>query len=293
MSLATRIFSWTVFPVTITLAVGGTILCLRNGWEPAVSIGPSILAAYALIALLERIFPYQESWLHAKNDVGTDMAWFVTNSAMNRLVEPLLLGAGVALGAWLSGVIGLGLWPAEQPLLLQLALALVVAELFEYWFHRAMHETKWLWRFHATHHSAPRLYWMNAVRFHPVDYTLVGPCKLLPLALLGAPAMIFALVNVFAAVHGAFQHSNLQLRLGPLNWVFSMAELHRWHHSREIEEANHNYGGNLILWDIVFGTRWLPADREPPADIGLSYPSRFPTTFWSQLTSPVRWAEVE
>lgn len=293
MALAARIFSWTIFPITMTLAVGGTVLCLHYGWQPAISIGPSIVGAYVLIALLERVIPYQESWLRSKNDVRTDVAWFVTNSAMNRLAEPLILAGGVALGAWLSGVIGLGLWPSDKPLLLQLAVALVVAEFFEYWFHRAMHETEWLWRFHATHHSVPRLYWMNAVRFHPVDYLLVGPCKLLPLALLGAPAAIFALVNVFAAVHGAFQHANLQVRLGPLNWIFSMAELHRWHHSRSVEEANHNYGGNLIFWDIVFATRWLPAHRQPPVDIGLSHPSNFPTTFWPQLTSPIRWADVK
>jgi sterol desaturase/sphingolipid hydroxylase (fatty acid hydroxylase superfamily) len=292
MPLATRIVSWTIFPITITLAVGVTVLCLQSGWAPAVSIGPSILVAYVLIALLERVFPYQESWLHSKSDVGTDIAWFVTNSGLNRIAEPLILAGGIAVGAWLARAIGLGLWPSGQPLLVQFGLALIIAEFFEYWFHRMMHETKWLWRIHATHHSAPRLYWMNAVRFHPVDYILVGIVKLLPLAILGAPASIFALVNVFAAVHGAFQHANLQLRLGPLNWIFSMAELHRWHHSRVMEEANHNYGGNLIFWDIVFGTRWLPADREPPVDIGLSYPRNFPTTFWQQLASPIRWPET-
>ena len=61
-----------------------------------------------------------------------------------------------------------------ETLLAQLPLALVVAELVEYSFHRLMHEVPWLWRFHATHHSAPRLYWLNAARFHPIDLFLVG-----------------------------------------------------------------------------------------------------------------------
>ena len=26
-----------------------------------------------------------------------------------------------------------------------------------------------MWRVHAAHHSAPRLYWLNATRFHPFD----------------------------------------------------------------------------------------------------------------------------
>jgi sterol desaturase/sphingolipid hydroxylase (fatty acid hydroxylase superfamily) len=169
----------------------------------------------------------------------------------------------------------------------------VLAELWEYSFHRAMHEVPWLWRFHATHHSAPRLYWLNAIRFHPIDLFVAGALKVAPLALLGAGAPIFALVNVFSAVHGSYQHANVPVRIGPLNWIFSMTELHRWHHSRSMAEANHNYGGNLILWDVVFGTRYLPMDREPPEAIGMESLPRFPTGYWANLAAPFRWREVE
>ena len=72
------------------------------------------------------------------------------------------------------------------------------------------------------------------------------------------------------AVHGAFQHSNLSTRCGPLSWFFSMAERHRWHHSSTAAEADHNHGQNLIVWDAVFGTRFLPRDLEPPSDVGLA-----------------------
>ena len=65
-----------------------------------------------------------------------------------------------------------------------------------------------------------------------------------------------------------------------------MAELHRWHHSTLIEESNRNYGQNLIVWDVVFGTRFLPVGREPPADIGIPCMPGFPLTFWAHLASP-------
>ncbi len=130
------------------------------------------------------------------------------------------------------------------------------------------------------------------MRFHPVDLFLVGVVKLVPLALLGAGAPVFALVNLFSAVHGAFQHANVPVRLGVLNWIFSMTELHRWHHSKSIEEANHNYGGNLIIWDVVFGTRFLPADREPPEDIGIQALPAFPMGFRANLASPFRWGKL-
>jgi sterol desaturase/sphingolipid hydroxylase (fatty acid hydroxylase superfamily) len=82
------------------------------------------------------------------------------------------------------------------------------------------------------------------------------------------------------------------MRLGPLNWFFSMAELHRWHHSTLLEESNTNFGQNLIVWDIVFGTRFLPKDREPPEAIGIGDMPDFPMDYWGQLLSPVRWARL-
>jgi sterol desaturase/sphingolipid hydroxylase (fatty acid hydroxylase superfamily) len=72
-----------------------------------------------------------------------------------------------------------------------------------------------------------------------------------------------------------------------------MAELHRWHHSQLVCESNTNYGQNLVLWDIVFGTRFLPADREPPKEIGIANLPGFPMTWWAQLWSPLRWAAIK
>jgi len=280
------------FPVLITLSVGALLLAMRRGWDPPTAMTICILASYAIIAIGERLLPYRESWLHSRNDLATDSAWFATNGLLNRLLEPPVLAAAAVGGAWLSGRIGSDLWPANWNRPAQLVLALVVAEFFEYWFHRLMHEVDVLWRFHATHHSAARLYWLNAVRFHVVDYVMVGIVKLIPLVLLGAGVEVLVLVNCFAAVHGAYQHANLPVRLGPLNWIFSMTELHRWHHSPKLSEANHNYGGNLIVWDIVFGTRYLPVDREPPEDIGIESLPQFPTGYWQQLLSPLRWSRV-
>ena len=71
-----------------------------------------------------------------------------------------------------------------------------------------------------------------------------------------------------------------------------MTELHRWHHSPDLAEGNHNYGGNLIVWDVVFGTRFLPPDREPPRTIGIGDMPAFPRGLLWQLAVPFRWARV-
>jgi sterol desaturase/sphingolipid hydroxylase (fatty acid hydroxylase superfamily) len=284
-----RLFAVSGFPLLISLTVGASIVAIGRGVDPNAVTGAMIVFGYAWIAVSERWLPWHRSWLRSHGDLRTDIGLALTNGLLGGVLTPLLLAAVAVAGAALSERVGVGLWPTEWPLLAQLPLALFVAELVEYSFHRMMHEVPWLWRFHATHHSAPRLYWLNAARFHPIDLFLVGAVKMVPLALLGAALPIFALVNLFSAIHGAYQHANLPVRLGPLNWIFSMTELHRWHHSKCVEEANHNYGGNLILWDVIFGTRFLPQDRDPPEQIGIEALPRFPMGFWANLASPFRW----
>ena len=63
--------------------------------------------------------------------------------------------------------------------------------------------------------------------------------------------------------------------------------------SKTIDEANHNYGQTVSVWDWVFGTRYLPADREPPEDIGIPNLEAFPMTWWAQILSPFRWKHIK
>jgi sterol desaturase/sphingolipid hydroxylase (fatty acid hydroxylase superfamily) len=82
---------------------------------------------------------------------------------------------------------------------------------------------------------------------------------------------------VFYAVSGLFQHSNCDVRLGWLNYVVSGPEVHRWHHSRRVEESNHNYAHSFVVWDLLFGTYFRPRKAEV-SELGLTardYPRRF------------------
>ena len=111
--------------------------------------------------------------------------------------------------------------------------------------------------------------------------------------LLGCGRQVLALFTLSTSVIGMFQHAKIQLRLGPLNWIFSMTELHRWHHSRDKREGNSNYGANLIVWDVLFGTRFLPEERElDPEHIGISNMPNFPQRYLGQLMSPFNWKRL-
>ncbi len=281
------------FPIVLGGALIWAIAEIESGVAPARAIGLPTLLSYFIIASAERLFYWESDWLHSKGDLKVDIGHLLVSGLLTiQLLEvPIRLGA-IALASWLAGGIGRGIWPTEWALWTQLGLALVVGEFFLYWIHRLTHEFDWLWRFHAMHHSAPRLYFLNAVRFHPVDIAFSSFSPMIPLLLLGADDRLIALFGLSSAVIGLFQHANVLLRHGPLNWIISTAELHRWHHSQRFEESNTNFGQNLILWDIVFGTRYLPADREPPREIGIVGLSTFPMDYWGQLMSPLRWKAI-
>ncbi len=290
---ALGLLSWTIFPLFLG---GGTAIAIHligRGVEPGLAIGGPVLFSYLALMGIERVWPYTEAWLHSNGDLRVDVGHLLVSGMVTiQGLQPFAVAFAAVLAGQLSEALGASLWPSDWSLWAQLPLALVVGEFFMYWIHRLTHEWDWLWRFHALHHSAPRLYFLNAARFHPVDIALSTFSPMIPLVALGASGAVISLFGLVSAIHGLFQHTNLPVRCGPLNWIFSMAELHRWHHSRVLEEANTNFGQNLIVWDVVFGTRYLPADREAPHDVGLADLPTFPMDYWGQLLSPLRWKAI-
>ncbi len=270
-----------------------SIFLLNGDASPFLAFGVSGLFGYIVVVAGERLYPHVPDWNRNHDDVATDAAWAVSIIASGPLLGPISGFVALGLGSWLSTHFSSPLWPGHWHLAAQLALALVIVEFFQYWVHRLQHETDILWRFHATHHSAPRLYWLNAARFHVVDIGLNNLGLVIPLVALGADPNVLSLWILASSIHGICQHANMKIRCGPLNWIFSMAELHRWHHSRLVDESNTNYGQTLILWDIIFGTRFLPNDRLPPDDIGIADLDAFPMTWWAQMLSPFRWARIK
>ncbi len=288
-----RLFSRSVFPIAFFGSVAVSLAVLASDGSEGLATLVGLGFGYAVVVAGERLYPFVPDWNRNHDDIATDAAWAGTTLVAGALIRPASIVIGGWLAVQLSAALGSPLWPSHWPLAAQLVVALVVVEFFQYWIHRLEHETDWLWRFHATHHSAPRLYWLNAARFHVVDITLISVSFIMPLVVLGAPESVFALWIVASTVHGICQHANMQIRCGPLNWIFSMAELHRWHHSPLVRESNTNYGQTLILWDIVFGTRFLPTDRSPPQEVGLANLSTFPMTWWAQLCSPWHWSRIK
>ena len=259
---------------------------------------PGLLVAVAYVSLLtaglmEWLHPFAPKWRRSHGDVLTDLAHQVFTSLLAQTLRVLLVVGFFLLVRHTVEDFAILSWPAHWPMWSQAILGLVIAEFGDYWRHRLFHEWHLAWRLHAVHHCSRRVYFLNANRFHFIDACLASLAGAVPLALCGASPEVAALVGLFTSLHGPWQHANVHYRLGWLNWIFSGAELHRWHHSTTIRECNSNYGNNLIVFDALFGTRYLPAAPQDVEQIGLgAYDRWFPQTWWRQQLVPFRWKTV-
>jgi sterol desaturase/sphingolipid hydroxylase (fatty acid hydroxylase superfamily) len=173
----------------------------------------------------------------------------------------------------------------RQPLWLQAGEALMLADLIFYWTHRMFHTTR-LWPFHAVHHSSERLDWLSSMRFHPVNDVVSRVAQAVPLVLLGfAPLAVVCAIPV-VVVFIVVAHADVPWTWGPLKHVLVSPVYHHWHHSAEPEAVDKNFAGVFPLWDRLFGTRYMPADRRPSA-YGLTG-EKTPASFLGLLAYPFR-----
>ncbi|HHO53817.1 MAG TPA: sterol desaturase family protein [Deltaproteobacteria bacterium] len=278
-----RLVTWMFYPSILIGGLSATLVGIRSGLPPTITVMTTIFLSAVPILLAQRWLPFEERWRARPRDFGLDLLHMASTATATEGYRALTVGLLTAAALWLQGSVGASLWPSGWPVWIQLALALIVGDFGAYWVHRLCHASPLMWRVHAMHHSSEKLYVFASARNHPMNAILAYGSQLLPLTLLGAPIEVIALLSVFTGINGMLQHANVAMWHGPLNWIFATADLHRWHHSSDFDASNTNFGSNLILWDVVFGTRDLPEGS--PEEVGLAGVN-LPENFFAHLASP-------
>lgn len=257
---------------------GIAILLIAYGklpyWPNALLLTAIVMA---VVALLERMQPYQPDWLHDHQDTLSD------------ILHALFSISLIFLSAEFISLIRLyiqlpSLWPDNWPVWLQLLIAGLVIDFGLWLMHRLSHQYPILWRLHALHHSAERIYWLNGERRHPLSALVLAAPGIVLLVLLGTPALLIGCWLTLVAVHLAFQHANLDYTLGPLKHVLASAEAHRWHHKRGYGKKN--LGEFWLIWDHLFGSYHAGTDKIPAHEVGLN--GSMPKRYLQQLVWPFR-----
>lgn len=257
-------------------------------------IGFSVLAV--AFTLVERRFPALPGQRLFRPGARTDLVYWLLQPFVFKPVARAFTIVAVALLAVAAGVhldrasltewVQKGHGPlARLPIGIQLVLALLAGDLAGYWSHRLFHRGRF-WRFHAIHHSATELSWLSSVRVHPVNEIVNHALHALVLVALGFRVDVLAAVVPFFALYGILLHANVPWSFGSFKYVLASPTFHRWHHTAQEEGLDKNFAGLFPIWDLMFGTFYMPEGRIPVrfGVIG----DDVPQTFWRQLTWPFR-----
>lgn len=232
----------------------------------------AVAVAFATFAVilwpLERLWPANRSQPIRRRGFWTDLLFWIFTPLVGKLltysvVFALAGGLFVLCGRELDLASTEG-WGAvgRQPLWLQVVEVFVVADFVFYWTHRCFHSIR-LWPFHAVHHSNTQMDWLTSMRFHPFNDVISRVCQAVPLVVLGfAPAAVMCAIPIVVTFI-VVTHANLPWTWGPLKYVFVSPVYHHWHHSTDRAAIDKNFAGALVIWDWLFGTQYLPADRRP------------------------------
>ncbi len=222
---------------------------------------------------------------------ATDIIYWLFTPIISRAVMIACVAAiAMPLARYAFGAVDFaaatqGFGPASRlPILMQALIALLIADFTGYWMHRAFHG-KALWRFHAIHHSSVELDWLSSVRQHPVNDALMRVVEIAPALALGIEPLAVAYGIPLLAAMAILVHANVDWDWGPLRAVIASPRFHRWHHADQQEARERNFAALLPLWDILFGTYYMPRDREA-SRFGIDTP--VPEGFFQQIAYPFR-----
>ncbi len=288
--LSVFLVQWLTFPVFILATVYAMYSLQFYEFSPIAMQMTMLVTAMATVELVERWLPHnRKSRRHNSSDGRLNLTSFVVLMAVVdpalKVLSPLVLSILVVVFGLPQGFT---LFPSEWHFVAQLVLAVLIAELGQYWMHRLGH-VSWLWRFHVSHHSSSRMNWLTGFRVHPFNMVYHHFAGVFILMLIGINEPVLLAYLTLSSVVNIFQHANAQFKHGLLNYVFSTNELHRWHHSTQAGEANTNYGAVTIVWDLVFDT-YYNKRHQAPANLGLFFGKNYPVnSYWRQLIAPLFW----
>jgi sterol desaturase/sphingolipid hydroxylase (fatty acid hydroxylase superfamily) len=244
----------------------------------------AILLTAVIFIPLERLLARHPGQKMLRRAWLNDVIYWLVNGQIIHLGLAVLVGGSVIVASWLVPV-AVPTAVAAQPHWLQFLECVIAADLGFYLAHRAFHTVPWLWKIHAIHHSIEELDWLAGARVHPIDQIVTKSVSLLPVFVLGFSDVAIGAYMLLYAWQSVFLHSNVSIKFGPLRWLVASPEFHHWHHSIDAEARDRNFAAHLPLLDAVFGTLYMPRDREPMG-YGLGEP--MPESYPAQLLHPFR-----
>ena len=201
---------------------------------------------------------------------GMDTIASLSSGMTNTLKE--MLGLSVVIFSYQYMVDAVGIFDIKSSIFLYIA-AFIGIDFAGYWSHRFNHEINLFWNRHIIHHSSEEFNLACALRQSISDTFGIYFFLYLPLAFVGVPFKIIAVVAPLHLFAQFWYHTRLIEKMGFLENFMVTPSHHRVHHAINNKYLDKNYGQIFIFWDKWFGTfqKELPQEK---AVFGIKKPAQ-------------------
>lgn len=209
-------------------------------------------------------------WKKAQVIRSMDTLASLSSGLTNVIKDVLGLTLVIVSYDWLTGKIGL---LEIQSTWLVYTLAFIGLDFAGYWVHRLSHSVNFFWNQHIIHHSSEEFNLGCALRQSISNFFAITVFFLVPIAILGVPGEVVAVVAPLHLFAQYWYHTRLIGKLGILEHLIVTPSHHRVHHAINKEYLDKNLSQIFIIWDKLFGTFQEELDEVPPV-YGVTLPVR-------------------
>jgi sterol desaturase/sphingolipid hydroxylase (fatty acid hydroxylase superfamily) len=217
-------------------------------------------AALAFLWILESAIPMFEGRQSRVRHDAANLLLGLANAALAAIVFAgatlFVTQAAAVRGVGLLHLLDAGSW-------VEIVLAFLLIDLWQYLWHRLNHRVRFLWRFHAVHHADPDLDASTALRFHTLEIAFSSTVRLAVLPLLGVTIGQLLVYETILLPVILLHHSNVRLPAAldaALRLLIVTPRMHWVHHSDFRPETDSNYASVFSGWDRLLGTFRLRDD---------------------------------
>jgi sterol desaturase/sphingolipid hydroxylase (fatty acid hydroxylase superfamily) len=206
---------------------------------------------------------------------SADMISSLSSGITNLIKDVLKISIVIVSYSWL--VEKIAIYKVDQLWAIILC-ALVVQDFTGYWLHRLNHRVNIFWNRHVIHHSSEEFNLSCALRQSISKTFNYAAVLMIPAALLGIPAYIFAILGPIHLFMQFWYHTRLIDKMGVLEYVLVTPSHHRVHHAINPEYIDKNYSQIFIVWDKLFGTFQKELSEVKPV-----YGTLTPASTWNPI----------
>jgi len=246
-----------------------------------------VIFLFVIVVPFERFFPRHKHQGFRRPHLDLDIGYAMASPFLNIIAGIGAIFVAIVSLAWIPGLL-IAPYVAMIPSQYTFFAGILLFDMTIYWAHRFYHEIPILWKFHSIHHSPEHMDWVSGFRAHPFDGTLIAPAIIF-LAAAGFPNEQIGFLAIFQILFGLFLHANVRFRFKIFDRFIMTPEFHHWHHSNEDDAIWSNYSTFLPLWDMLFGTYFMPKGDRRPQIYGVD--EYVPMTMAEQLKYPFHGAK--